>query len=191
MVKAAEKLLMERGNDDFTLTEVSKLGKVSIGSIYCRFDSKDELIRAVQTTAMQAVVSKHIELVERARAAGPTLDDVAPALIEEVAEVLKEHAPMMRPMMARAPSDPVIAAAGKAAFYDLQSRACAALLEHRDEIRRPDPEKAVESCFRIAHAAIARYLGFGSSPDTAGEGSWEELKADLGVMSAAFLKAPA
>src|SRR5439155_8476116 len=47
MLEAAEKLLVERGSDEFTLSDVSKAGKVSIGSIYCRFDSKDDLIRAV------------------------------------------------------------------------------------------------------------------------------------------------
>lgn len=46
MLAAAEKLMVKRGNDDFTLTEVAKAGKVSIGSIYLRFDSKDDLIRA-------------------------------------------------------------------------------------------------------------------------------------------------
>lgn len=42
MLATAEELMTQRGSDEFTLNEVAKHGKVSIGSIYCRFDSKDD-----------------------------------------------------------------------------------------------------------------------------------------------------
>ncbi|WP_294319378.1 hypothetical protein [uncultured Sphingomonas sp.] len=38
-----------------------------------------------------------------------------------------------------------------------------------------------------ADAAIARYPGFGSSLDAAGEGDWRQQKNDLGNMRAAYL----
>ena len=47
MMEATEALLIERGAEGFTLGEVSRVGKVSIGSIYFRFDSKEALFKAV------------------------------------------------------------------------------------------------------------------------------------------------
>jgi AcrR family transcriptional regulator len=47
MLAAARSLMIERGSEDFTLQEVGTRGKVSIGSIYLRFESKDNLVRAV------------------------------------------------------------------------------------------------------------------------------------------------
>src|SRR4051812_41941303 len=47
MLQAALSLMSERASEDFTLLEVSQSGKVSIGSIYHQFRSKDDLVRAV------------------------------------------------------------------------------------------------------------------------------------------------
>ena len=61
------------------------------------------------------------------------------------------------------------------------------MLAYRGEIRQPDPDRAVDSAFRIMYASIARYLGFGSSTTAAWEGDWNVLTQDLARMLAAFL----
>lgn len=47
-VDATVSLLVERRSDAFTLVEVAQRAGVSIGSIYGRVSSKDDLIRAAQ-----------------------------------------------------------------------------------------------------------------------------------------------
>ena len=47
MLAAGRELMLERGSEEFTLQEVSERGQVSIGSIYLRFESKDNLVRGV------------------------------------------------------------------------------------------------------------------------------------------------
>jgi len=187
LIAAAEELLRERGNDDFTLQEVGKRGKVSIGSIYCRFDSKDDLIRAVQGRVLEAVNAEQLRVISEAEESAENLRQLVKLLVEGTAEALRSHAELMRPMMLRATSDPIVAAAGKKSYAEVADRVEGALLAHRDEIRQPDPERAVHSAYRVIYAAIARYLGFGSATGAAWEGDWEELKQDLGTMCAAFL----
>lgn len=187
MLAAAEDLLRERGNDDFTLTEVSRQGKVSIGSIYCRFDSKDELIQAVHSRTMEQMIDRHIEMIANTEPANARLQTLVPALVQEIGELMRNAAPIMRPLMARAAIDPIVAVTGKRAYMDFSDRITAALLAHRGEIKHPDPERAVDSCVRIIYAALARYLGFGSSITAVGQGDWTELKVDLGDMCTAFL----
>ena len=48
LLKSAAELLTEKGYAEFTLQEVSARAQVSIGSIYNRFKSKDDLIRQIQ-----------------------------------------------------------------------------------------------------------------------------------------------
>ncbi|QGP81185.1 TetR/AcrR family transcriptional regulator [Sphingobium sp. CAP-1] len=187
MIAAAEALLRERGNDDFTLQEVGKRGKVSIGSIYCRFDSKDDLIRAVQAQVLEQVNADQLKVLAEAEAKASNLRELVPLLVNGIANVLRRHADLMRPMMLRATTDPIVAAAGKKSYAAVADRVQNMMLAHRDEIKQPDPDRAVHSAYRVLYAAIARYLGFGSATGAAWEGDWEELTQDLGKMCAAFL----
>jgi AcrR family transcriptional regulator len=190
MLKAAEQLLAERGTEEFTLLDVAREGKVSIGSIYCRFDGKDELVRAVQTRVLAEVEAEQIALAEQVASDGERLHAAVALLVEGLAESLKRFAPVMRPIMQRANTDVLIAATGKKSYGLVANHMIAALLRHGDEIRRADGPRAASSVFRVVYSAIARYLGFASSAMAAGEGDWAELKADLADMAYFFLVAP-
>lgn len=187
MLIAAEELMSERGTDDFTLNEVGKRGKVSIGSIYCRFDSKDDLVHAVQTRVLERVNAEQLAMVESARTEASDLVILVDRLVEGTAESLRRFADVMRPFMIRASTDTVVAAQGKARYAEIADAVCAALLEHSAEIAQPDAERAVHSAYRILYSSIARYLGFGSTMGSAWDGDWQILKEDLARMIAAFL----
>lgn len=188
MLAAASKLLIERGSDDFTIADVSNAGKVSIGSIYGRFDSKDDLIRAVQARALAEIDAEVSLGLATAATRSSSLDELVRNLIECLAEVLKKHAAIFRPLMLRATADEVIASVGKRSYALTEQQFRETILARAAEIRHPDPERAVRSVFRIAYAALARYLGFGSSTTAAWEGSWQVLKEDLEQMSSSFLR---
>ena len=187
MLAAARELLIQRGNDEFALTDVAKLGKVSIGSIYCRFDSKDALLAAVQHQALAGIDAEQLSIISEARESATDLRDLVMRLVEGLAESLKAHAPILRPFMLRAQIDSGTSDQGKASYGLIAEAVHAALLSYREEVRHPEPERAAASAFRIMYAAIARYLGFGAVAETAGEGDWADLKTDLGHMCAAFL----
>lgn len=188
MVATAAELLRERGSDDFTLNEVAQRGQVSIGSIYNRFDSKDVLIHVVQEMALAEIDAEQHAVIERARSQAQSLDELIRLLVDGVAETLLKHAAIMRPMMRLSSVDPVVAAAGKRSYLAVEGMVRDALLSRGAEIRHREPERAVVSAHRIMYAAIARYLGFGSSATVAGEGDWLCLKEDLGRMCSAFLR---
>ena len=117
-----------------------------------------------------------------------TLDELVSKLIETLAEVLKKHSAILRPLMLRATFDEVVAKEGKRSYAATEQQFRQLLLNRSKEIHHPDPERAVRSVFRIVYAAFARYLGFGSSTTAAWEGDWQVLKEDLEVMSSAFLR---
>ncbi|HZV09651.1 MAG TPA: TetR/AcrR family transcriptional regulator, partial [Novosphingobium sp.] len=175
MLAAAEALLVAHGSDEFTLAEVSRKGRVSIGSIYNRFESKDALLHAVQLRIMERVDAQMHARIAAARQSAASLGALVPALIEAIAETLRECADLMRPLMQRASSDPLVAATGKASYAATANAFKEALLVHAGEIAYPDRLRAVDAAFRVLYASIARYLGFGSSTTAAWEGDWTLL----------------
>ena len=112
MLAAAERLMLERGSEEFTLQEVSATGSVSIGSIYLRFDGKDDLVRAViadHLGRMEVEEDRMLAVVTQAR----TLKAFVTDYVDRYAELLKVHAPLLRLTMQRAETDPSVSVPGK------------------------------------------------------------------------------
>jgi AcrR family transcriptional regulator len=190
MLSAARRLLIERGSDDFALSDVSRVGRVSIGSIYHRFQSKEELLRAVHRQLMDDLHHEQGNMVEVVRAAAKDLPSLLAMLIDGVAEFLKRNAGALRPMMACANKDGAIAAAGKASHAEMRDLFISAVMTYRSSIRHGSPREAADTCFKMIYAAIARDLGFEAAHIAADQAEWQDLKASLFGMCAAFLMSP-
>lgn len=190
MLAAAEKLMVKNGNDEFTLTEVAKVGKVSIGSIYLRFDSKDDLIRAVHSRVLARIEEDQDAMMAKIVDKAATLDEFAFLFVDAYAELLKLYAPVLRPIMFRAIYDKSISMLGRQSAEKLSQEAEQQLLRFSGEFGRPDHQRLVGNAFRMIYYTLARLLGLGSSLEAAHQGNWDELKEDLAIMCVAFLRAP-
>src|SRR4051794_9949447 len=109
VLDAGEKLLMEEGWEGFTVQEVSRRAKVSIGSIYARAPSKEALILAVYDRAVDRIAEQNAA----ALAPEDHWDAMEPrelivGAVRELAEQMLNHERMLRVFMNRAPVDPVI-----------------------------------------------------------------------------------
>ena len=188
MVAAAEQLMRNRGTDEFTLTEVCKLGKVSMGSIYHQFESKDDLIHAVQDKMLLNLGVAQREMIERSVEGAKNLPELLSNLVEGIGESLREHAPILRPIMLRSATDERVWQTGTSAYSSVAALVDQAILARRDEISHPNPEHAVSAAFSIAYAALARFLGLGTPGSSNGDlMEWHALKQDLSFMCLAFL----
>jgi AcrR family transcriptional regulator len=184
---AALALMMERRSDAFTLAEVADLAGVSIGSIYGRVGSKEDLIRAAQAREMDRIRAEQAAAFATEPAPDESLDDVVRRVVTTLAEVLRSNAALLAPFMAIGAHDPVVANLGKAAFEESVAAFCTALEARGDDISHPEPEHALQWSFTVTYSVLARWLGLGSEPEAAGEGDWEAILADLSDMVSAFL----
>lgn len=187
MLDAAQLLLTERGSDNFTLSDVSRVGKVSIGSIYHRFESKDELLRAVHRAFMAVLDEEQSGIVQRAATRSGNLPRLLAILIEDITEFLKRHAPPLRPMMACAGHDNAILTAGKLSQMRLMDQFTDAVVAYRAEIRHPDPAAAARNCFMIVYGHTARDLGLEALHTATPPEMWPVLKANLFDICLAYL----
>ncbi|RZF66233.1 TetR/AcrR family transcriptional regulator [Sphingomonas populi] len=188
MLGAAEKLMLERGNEDFTLQEVSKAGKVSIGSIYLRFESKDNLVRAVIGNELERIAVDEATMMADVVAGSPDLAAFMPRYVEAYAEVLRQHAPLLRLSMQRASFDPLVSEPGKQRAFRSEEAAVAAMLSYRAEFCGNRHEQKAKAAFNIIFATLARQLSLGSTGESASLRDWAELKAELGRMCLTYLK---
>lgn len=188
VLDAAAELLAAGGVQALTIAEVSRRSRVSVGSIYCRVESKDALIRAVQARVLQQMDQEFSGIINRIRRRALKLAELVPTLVREQALFLKRHAPLLNAFIERAPHDPVVRAVGRKYHQQFALDFRLLLLERHNEFRHPDPEHAAATCHTIVFGALARYLGFGGGPEVGeGEGDWKHLIEDLGLMTLAFL----
>src|SRR3954470_13495267 len=113
---AGTELLEEGGYEAFTINEVARRAKVSVGSLYGRFQSKDGLFHELQARALERVEADQDTLFEL-----PALppEQLVPAAVNAVAEVFRRHAALLRVMMLRGAVDADVLERGRASSQRL------------------------------------------------------------------------
>jgi AcrR family transcriptional regulator len=190
LLAAAEKLMIERGNEDFTLHEVSKEGNVSIGSIYLRFESKENLVRAVIAAHLEHIAIDEARMISLVSERSADLAGFISNYVSSYAEFLHEHAPMLRLSMNRAQHDPLVSGPGKEAATRAARVATEGMLAYTSEFGGSNPSLKAHSAFDVIFSTLARHLSLGSSAETADELDWKVLKVELANMCLAYLKHP-
>jgi AcrR family transcriptional regulator len=189
MLAAGRELMLERGNEDFTLQEVSERGNVSIGSIYLRFQSKDNLVRGVIANALETLAAAEYAMLDDLSRNCKTLAEFVPAYVAAYAEVLRQHAPLLRMTMERASYDPLVSAPGKEHALRAERTCTEAMLVHAGEFGGSDHKVKAQSAYHIIFATLARQLSLGSSGEAVHDYDWNLLKRELGRMCLAYMRA--
>ena len=185
---AGQKLLEEKGWDGFTVHEVSRRAKVSIGSIYARAPSKEALILAVYDRAVAEIRADNAAALTEDEAWDRMgTRELIVGAVREMGNQTLNHERILRVIMNRAPVDPVIRKRGDEQIRMLGKRWEDLLLRRRSEYRHPDPEVAIEVAFRMTFATIARRVAFGSRFGAPHDVSDEQLFDEMGRAVAAYL----
>jgi AcrR family transcriptional regulator len=194
VLEASTTLLAEKGFDAFTIQDVSQRADVSVGAIYARFGSKESLLRAVHRHAMESIQPEHASVAasDGRRAAGARGAIVT--AVGTVARIFRGNEQLLRAFMHLGAVDDEIARRGSESSTDLARQFEASVLEHRDEIKHPDPETAVDVAFRMAYCTFARQVMYGPTFESDRPIEWDQLVDEVGAACAAYLleeRAPA
>ena len=190
VLDAAEELLKERGYPGFTLQEVSKRSRTSIGSIYCRVQGKDDLFHAVQEHVLARLDAEIESILEPSKWNRVDPRKLIVFLVRELAEYLRRHTPILRAFISRELADPVVMERGKKAHARVAERFQALMMQHAAEFSHPDPEHAVAFCFNLSYAAIAKHLDLDTITPSNDGSQWNQLIDDLGRVASLFLLVP-
>jgi AcrR family transcriptional regulator len=186
VLQAATSLLEEDGFDGFTLAEVSKRAGVSIGSIYARVKSKDDLFYVIQDRYMTRTEDRpRLRDPDPWNALSP--HEVVIELVREFGEIFHQNERLLRVFMHRGIVDPVVAARSSASVSRFHDEAEAILLARRDAIVHPDPALAIDVAFRMAWGTLARQIMYGPTFESHRVIAWDTLVAEVGSACAAYL----
>jgi AcrR family transcriptional regulator len=187
VLDASVELLKEQGYEGFTLQEVSKRSKTSIGSIYCRVKGKDELFRAVQVHVLERRGAEMEIILDPAKWEGLEPAKLLHFLVREVGEYLRRHGSILRAFVAHERRDPVIFQTGKQAHFRMAQRFQSLLMLHSAEFTHPKPEQAVAFCFNLTFSMVARHLDLDTITPSMDGTNWNQLLDDLGHILCLYL----
>jgi len=177
VIESTVEILKSDGLQQLTLAEVSRRSGVSIGSIYCRVDSKEDLIRVVQAHALESLDREFAVMLNRIRRDSLPLRELAPAMVRELAIFLRRNAALLSAFMQQGARDPLVASVGRRSYLQTALDFKLLLLERQTEFHHPDADHAATTIFTVVYGCLARYLGLGAHPEI----------EDLGLMALAFL----
>ena len=188
VLEAAVVLLQERGYEGFTLQEVSRRSRTSIGSIYCRVKGKDELFRAVQVHVLERRDTEMETILNPAKWEGLEPAKLLHFLVREVGEYLRRHGPSLRAFIAHERRDPIVRQTGRQSHARLAELFQRILLLHASQFNHPRPEQAADFCFNLTFSMLARQLDLDAISQ---EGSnWNQLLDDIGHILCLYLLGP-
>lgn len=168
VLDATEELLKERPFEDIPVKEIVRLAGTSVGAFYSRFRDKDALLPALYVRYDRWVG----ERARRAAAARPwegvDLAGIVTWMVGEIAALFRHRRYLMRAMTIHARTRPEkIDRETRTRRTREMSFLREALLERRDEIGHPEPERAVDLAIFTAAAICRESILFGDAPHAA------------------------
>jgi AcrR family transcriptional regulator len=162
LLQTGLELLQEKGFDGFTLQELSQRAGVSIGSIYGRVEGREALIMAIYERAMESIDEEEHAKLERVQSLpGLSPRERVERVITTAAETMLANGDVLGVFMRQAPRNSEILTRA-AEISSANARIFArALLAHREDMRHPDPELAVDVAWRMIYCTIARRITHG------------------------------
>jgi AcrR family transcriptional regulator len=176
LMDAAEEEIAGVGAEDATMTGVAGRAGVSVGTLYRRFEGKDQLLRAVKERVLARLEEG---LAETLAAAGPDLAGVVEAYTQGIARWAAQSGALLPELTGIRGGRPTSQHSGLA---DLQRLFAGIAQAHHDEVRRPEPEIALAFVARtITAAAVHRALTATTVPDGMTWPSWQRETADMAL----------
>ncbi|MGC2655788.1 MAG: TetR/AcrR family transcriptional regulator [Mycobacterium sp.] len=183
LLASAEHVLVSDGPDEFTIARVAEHAGISVGGVYRRFASKEQLIDAVR---QDFVARLENAVTEALQTTSPSLAGVVDALTTALGETLAESGRII----------PAVLGGGRSADTPEQGMRTATVLQqrffdaaapHREQIRHKQPATALTVAFRsVIAAGVHRAASAPWWPDGL---TWQQWSREIADMTTAYLTA--
>jgi AcrR family transcriptional regulator len=189
-VTAGVEVIVDLGWDGFTVAEVSRRAKVSVGSLYARFGSKEELFLAAQARAIEVMEQEEREYFDPARWADAGPREVVTGAIDGLVHNFERHGGVLRGLMRRAGRDDEVSQRGSLGASHMARSFSALVLTRREAIRQPDPEIAADMSYRMVFSALGRRIVYGDTFESQRPVPWDVFVAEQRRACLAYLLGP-
>lgn len=183
VLRAAEEIACTSGLEEMTIAGVAERAGVSVGTIYRRFEDKEQLITALSERMLER---REEYVTEQLRAAEPSLSGVmdayAHALLQSFADSSRLFPELLRTRGTRSLDR------GARTITELHRLLLEAAAPYTDQIRRSQPQTALDTA---ARAILGACFHNSVRPDAAtGEVARRRYADELSDMAIAYLSTP-
>lgn len=159
MLDAAEALFAGGGPDALTVEAVIERAGTSAGAFYARFGDRDGLLEALHERFLGRLQGLVTGIVLEGLKQPTLAEALAVAVAGSLAVARKYHDSLVFFVLFRA-ADERLRKQGIAANLGFAEAFRAIVMHHKNEIRHPDPVRAVEVAFRILFAILVQQVMF-------------------------------
>ncbi|WP_241778658.1 MULTISPECIES: TetR/AcrR family transcriptional regulator [unclassified Streptomyces] len=183
VLRAAEDIASSSGLEEMTMTGVAERAGVAVGSIYRRFEGKEQLIAALTERMLER---REEYVAERLRTAEPSLAGVMDAYAHALLQSFADHSTLF-PELLRTRGAGALDR-GARTISEIHRLLLEAAAPHTHEIRRPDPAAALDT---VARAVLGACFHNSVRPDpVTGEVARRQYADELSDMALAYLLTP-
>ncbi|MEU8701593.1 TetR/AcrR family transcriptional regulator [Streptomyces sp. NPDC048680] len=183
VLRAAEEIASSSGLEDMTMTGVAERAGVAVGTIYRRFDDKEQLITALTDRMLER---REEYVAERLRAAEPSLSGVMDAYAHALLQSFADNSNLF-PELLRARGTKSLDR-GARTITEIHRLLLEAAAPYAHQIRRSDPRTALDT---TARAILGACFHNSVRPDPAtGETATRTYADELSDMAIAYLLTP-
>ena len=185
---AAVRVLGDLGAEGLTTSSVSAAAGVSVGSLYRRFGDKQRLLLATQNELIREVEGRLLDSVMEMT---PEVADDPRATIRYMTTAMGRgfqlNPDAQRAIMLVGLRDSTVFEAGRRLSLRASRLFATSVLRHRDVIRQPDPDAAVDFAYRLVHSSCVHRLLEGEFLDSRAPHSWERMLDELSTVNIDYL----
>lgn len=162
---ATRELLYEKEFEEITIAEIAQRAKSSCGAFYSRFPSKEALLPALYDAYSRELPTENTVWNDPSTWGERSLAVRVAKMVRFVIRDYRATRPFMRPLALYARQHPQdISPENRQHSSEKHRASCAFLLECREEITHPDPERAVDLIAYFVPAIGRDKILFGDAP---------------------------
>ncbi|MEU3733849.1 TetR/AcrR family transcriptional regulator [Streptomyces sp. NPDC033538] len=183
VLRAAEEIASSVGLEEMTMTGVAERAGVSVGTIYRRFEDKEQLITALTERMLERREEYVAEQLSKAEPSlSGVMDTYAHALLQSFADSSNLFPELLRARVGAGVER------GARTITEIHRLLFAAAAPYAHQIRRSDPGKALDT---VARAVLGACFHNSVRPDApTGRAAKRQYADELGDMAMAYLLTP-
>lgn len=163
ILDAAEQVLAEKAFGEATLAEIMERAGVTVGAFYRRYPDKNALLRHLDERFFAELLERADLLFDPARWPKAGACEIITEISLQAVEVYSARRGLLRSLFLRARTDTVLQQSALQVNVRFIEGLRVLLLERRNEIRHPDPERAIELGFMMMVGALRELIVFGET----------------------------
>jgi AcrR family transcriptional regulator len=192
ILAAGAELLRAEGAQALVVSEVAEKAGVSVGSVYRRFGTKDQLLLVIQDEFLNAFHADFVRRIAPADREGLESSQIVDIAVRSLAETFRARRHMYRVLflIGTEPDKVAMRTRGLRADRTVGLIFTELLRKARHAITRPDPELAIDFTFRLVYSASAHRVIHGTKIESTRPLTWAAFISEMRETAHAYLFSP-